>query len=212
MAKNTARRERKAEKRRREILVTAKDLFLSRSYTDVTVDEIAEAADVSKATIYSYFDNKLAIYSAMILGDAEALVLSLQAAIDERSTTRKNLGAMARAYIEFFFNHPEYFEKLSWFYFPGREKQLSRTQIQAAGEKFDAARDTIVKCLKLGIKRGELNATNVRTAAVTIYSQWLGLVYLAIAGRTSPRKTLIDIDKAIEFACDMQLSGLMARG
>jgi AcrR family transcriptional regulator len=212
MAKNIARRERKAEKRRREILVTAKELFLNRSYADVTVDEIAEAADISKATIYSYFDNKLAIYSAMILNDAETLVLSLQAAMNEHSTTRKNLGAMARAYIEFFFTHPEYFEKLSWFYFPGREKQLSRAQIQAVGEKFEAARDVIVKCLKLGIKRGELSATNVRTAAVTIYSQWLGLVYLAIAGRSSPRKPLIDIDNAIEFACDMQLNGLMARG
>jgi AcrR family transcriptional regulator len=212
MAKNTARRERKAERRRREILVTAKELFLSRSYADVTVDEIAEAADVSKATIYSYFENKLAIYSAMILSDAEELVQSLQSAMDEHSTTRKNLSAMSRAYIEFFFHHPEYFEKLSWFYFPGREKPLSRAQIQAVGEKFEAARDTIVKCLKIGIKRGELGATNVRTAAVAIYSQWLGLVYLAIAGRSSPRKSLIDIDKTIEFACDMQLSGLSARG
>lgn len=208
---NTARKKRKIEKRRQEILTTAKQLFLNSSYLDVTMDEIAEAADMSKATIYSYFENKLEIYSAITLADAEALVVSLQTSVSERSSTRENLGALARAYITFFFNHPEYFEKLSWFYFPGREKHLSRAQIQAVGEKFEAARDVIAKCLNQGIKRGELRAMDVKTAAVTIYSQWLGLVYLAIAGGNTKRKVFLDIDKAIEFAGDMQIAGLMKR-
>ncbi|WP_428248275.1 TetR/AcrR family transcriptional regulator [Ferrovibrio sp.] len=208
---NTARKKRKIEKRRQEILTTAKQLFLNSSYLDVTMDEIAEAADMSKATIYSYFENKLEIYSAITLADAEALVVSLQTSVSERSSTRENLGALARAYITFFFNHPEYFEKLSWFYFPGREKHLSRAQIQAVGEKFEAARDVIAKCLNQGIKRGELRAMDVKTAAVTIYSQWLGLVYLAIAGGNTKRKVFLDIEKAIEFAGDMQIAGLMKR-
>ncbi|MEL3890147.1 TetR/AcrR family transcriptional regulator [Ferrovibrio sp. MS7] len=208
---NTARKKRKIEKRRQEILSTAKQLFLNSSYLDVTMDEIAEAADMSKATIYSYFENKLEIYSAITLADAEALVVSLQTSVSERASTRENLGALAKAYITFFFNHPEYFEKLSWFYFPGREKHLSRAQIQAVGEKFEAARDVIAKCLNQGIKRGELRAMDVKTAAVTIYSQWLGLVYLAIAGGNTKRKVFLDIDKAIEFAGDMQIAGLMKR-
>lgn len=208
---NTARKKRKIEKRRQEILTTAKELFLNRSYLDVTMDEIAEAADMSKATIYSYFENKLEIYSAITLADAETLVESLQTSISERASTRENLGALAKAYITFFFNHPEYFEKLSWFYFPGREKHLSRAQIQAVGEKLEAARDVIAKCLIQGIKRGELRAMDVRTAAATIYSQWLGLVYIAIASGNTKRKALIDIDKAIEFAGDMQIAGLMKR-
>jgi len=208
---NTARKKRKIEKRRQEILATAKELFLKRSYLEVTVDEIADAADMSKATIYSYFENKLEIYSAITLADAEALVVSLQESIKERATTRENIGALAKAYITFFFNHPEYFEKLSWFYFPGREKHLSRAQIQAVGEKFEAARDVIAKCLTQGIKRGELRNMDVKTAAITIYSQWLGLVYLAIAGGASRRKGLIDIEKATEFAGDMQIAGLIKR-
>lgn len=208
---NTARKKRKIEKRRQEILTTAKQLFLNSSYLDVTMDEIAEAADMSKATIYSYFENKLEIYSAITLADAEALVVSLQTSVSERASTRENLGALARAYITFFFNHPEYFEKLSWFYFPGREKHLSRAQIQAVGERFEAARDVIAKCLNQGIKRGELRAMDVKTAAVTIYSQWLGLVYLAIAGGNTKRKVFLDIEKSIEFAGDMQIAGLMKR-
>lgn len=211
MVINSARRKRKIEKRRQEILSAAKELFLSRSYLQVTVDEIADAADISKATIYSYFKNKLEIYSAIILRDAGELVESLKEAIDPESTTNNNLHAMAKAYIQFFSLHPEYFEKLSWFYFPGREKHLSRSQIQAVGEKLDAARNVIATCLTEGINRGEIRNVDVRLASLAIYSQWLGLVYLAIAQEPAGRKHTLDYGKAATFASDMQVEGLAVR-
>ncbi len=209
MAVNTARRQRKIEKRRQEILSAAKELFLNSSYLQVTVDEIADAADISKATIYSYFKNKLEIYSAIILHDAETLVESLRESINPESSIHDNLNAMAKAYVQFFLEHPEYFEKLSWFYFPGREKHLSRAQIQAVGEKLDAARSVIATCLSEAIKRREIREVDVRVASLAIYSQWLGLVYLAIAvGGPKRRKRGLDFEKAVEFACDMQIDGL----
>jgi len=209
MVVNTARKKRKIEKRRREILETAKQLFLSRSYLDVTVDEIADAADISKATIYSYFENKSEIYSAVTIADAETMVASMQNAIKSESDTRSNLHALAWSYIRFFFANPEYFEKLSWFYFPGREKHLSRTQIEAVGARFDLARGIIAKCLTIGIKRGELRRIDVKTAATTIYSQWLGIVYLAVASKPSRNKWIPNVEKAIVFSIDMQLKGLL---
>ncbi len=211
MVVNTARKQRKIEKRRREILDTAKQLFLHRSYLEVTVDEIADAADISKATIYSYFENKSEIYSAVTIADAETMVTSMQEAIKPEADTRSNLHALAWSYIRFFFANPEYFEKLSWFYFPGRERHLSRAQIEAVGEKFELARGVIAKCLTQGIKRGELRQVDVKTAAITIYSQWLGIVYLAIASKPSRRKWMPDVDKAIAFSIDMQLNGLLAK-
>ncbi|MCB1463638.1 MAG: TetR/AcrR family transcriptional regulator [Nitratireductor sp.] len=208
MSEMTPRRQRKIEKRRQEILSAAKQLFLSRSYLQVTVDEIADAAAISKATVYSHFDNKLEIYSAIILGDAEMLVDSLREAADSSASLQDNLQAMSKAYVHFFSTHPEYFEKLSWFYFPGRERHLSRAQIQAVGEKLEAARDVIATCLNEAIENGEIKKVDVRVAALTIYSQWLGLVYLTTAVGPARRKRTFDFDKAIEFACSMQFQGL----
>lgn len=211
MVVNTARKQRKIEKRRREILGTAKKLFLNRSYLEVTVDEIADAADISKATIYSYFENKLDIYSAITIADAETMVASMQESIKVEADTRTNLHALAWAYIKFFFANPEYFEKLSWFYFPGRERHLSRAQIEAVGERVEMARGIIAQCLTQGVKRGELRQVNVKTAAATIYSQWLGIVYLAIAGKPSRRKWMPDVEKCVELSIDMQLNGLLTK-
>ena len=47
---------------RQDIIDAARSLFNSESYDSVTMDEIAEEADLSRATLYNHFDNKESIY------------------------------------------------------------------------------------------------------------------------------------------------------
>jgi AcrR family transcriptional regulator len=54
----TSRRARKKELTRAEIVRVGIDLFSRRGIDAVTVDQIAEAADVGKGTIYNYFQTK----------------------------------------------------------------------------------------------------------------------------------------------------------
>ncbi|MGW7576767.1 TetR family transcriptional regulator [Streptomyces sp. NPDC054765] len=51
-------RERKKEQTRRRIAATAWRLFAARGFESVTVSEIAEAAEVAKATLFAYFPTK----------------------------------------------------------------------------------------------------------------------------------------------------------
>jgi len=52
------RRERKKEETKRKIFEAAVKLFTDKGFTATTVDEIAEAADVSKGTFFNYFPRK----------------------------------------------------------------------------------------------------------------------------------------------------------
>lgn len=54
----TGLRERKKQQTRRLISDIATGLFLERGFDEVTIAEIAEAADVSVATVYNYFPAK----------------------------------------------------------------------------------------------------------------------------------------------------------
>jgi AcrR family transcriptional regulator len=54
----TGLRERKKEQTRRRIAGVASKLFAERGFDAVTVNEIAEAAEIAKATLFTYFPTK----------------------------------------------------------------------------------------------------------------------------------------------------------
>ncbi len=58
MANPSSRRERKKLETRQRILEVAGDLLASQGFQSTTLDQIAEGADVSRATFYNYFPNK----------------------------------------------------------------------------------------------------------------------------------------------------------
>ncbi len=52
--------------RRAQILEAALPVFLDHGYGNATVDQLATAARVTKRTIYSYFDDKAGVFTAMV--------------------------------------------------------------------------------------------------------------------------------------------------
>jgi len=57
-----SRREREKLSRRNEILQAARKVFASKDYAAATVDDVAAAAELSKGTIYLYFQNKADLF------------------------------------------------------------------------------------------------------------------------------------------------------
>src|SRR5579884_1663131 len=58
MTQTSGRRERKKQQTREKIARVALELFIERGFEQVTVTEVAEAADVSVNTVYNYFPTK----------------------------------------------------------------------------------------------------------------------------------------------------------
>jgi AcrR family transcriptional regulator len=57
-----SRREREKLSRRNEILQAARKVFASKDYAAATVDDVAAVAELSKGTIYLYFQNKADLF------------------------------------------------------------------------------------------------------------------------------------------------------
>ena len=72
------RRERKKRETRERIYESARQLFLERGFAAVTVDQIAEAADVAQTTFFNYFQSKGALLREMTSEVSERLETMLQ--------------------------------------------------------------------------------------------------------------------------------------
>ncbi|GHH74566.1 TetR family transcriptional regulator [Streptomyces sulfonofaciens] len=67
------RRRMGVEERRRQLIGVALDLFCRRSPEDVSIDEIAAAAGISRPLVYHYFPGKLSLYEAALQRAADDL-------------------------------------------------------------------------------------------------------------------------------------------
>jgi AcrR family transcriptional regulator len=78
--KKRTRRERKKEEVRTRIIETAIRLFARHGMANVTVDHIADMADIGKGTVYNYFETKediVVAYMAELEGKIQAKVQSM---------------------------------------------------------------------------------------------------------------------------------------
>lgn len=92
------------------ILNAAKGLFHQNGITKTTVDEIARAADCSKATIYVYFKNKDDIYYHIVLEYMTALRDSLTRCFGENKDYKSAYLSLCDTLVRFEQDNPMYFE------------------------------------------------------------------------------------------------------
>jgi AcrR family transcriptional regulator len=90
-----SRRQRKKAAVRSKIVATGVELFSVHGINDVTVEQIAEAADVGKGTIYNYFNTKEDIVVSFIV-DIERTV---QAQFDRFTSSKRRLDAILADFI-----------------------------------------------------------------------------------------------------------------
>ena len=87
-------RERKKLATRAAIHDAGMRLFAERGFAATTVDQIAEAADVSRATVFTYFASK----EEIVLGDAAMAVEALAARLGDREPGESTIAA-TRAWL-----------------------------------------------------------------------------------------------------------------
>jgi AcrR family transcriptional regulator len=108
------RRAREKARRQQEILEAAREVFFEKGIHRATVDDVAAQAEVSKGTVYLYFQSKESILAHLLLEGLAILLSKLEAAYasQEPLPAEKRLRRMAEAYWQFAQTHPDYFRLL----------------------------------------------------------------------------------------------------
>jgi len=96
----------KDEDKRGRIIAAASPLFARKHFHEVTLDEVAELAKVGKGSIYTYFQDKDGLYSAVIIELVETLMTELERQIAAAPDPRSQLRSAALGCIRFLQSTP----------------------------------------------------------------------------------------------------------
>jgi len=149
------RREKEKEQRRKLILDAAQTLFFSKHYDEITIEEIAEKAQLAKGTLYLYFKSKEALYSAVALRGVHIMNTMFKDAADKRQSGLEKTGAVGEAYYEFYKRHPQYFRMQM----EAENLLVATTDDVNAAELMKASRESLkilLDAVVLGIKDGSI--------------------------------------------------------
>lgn len=101
--KNTNTERSKSEAKTAAILQGARQEFLSHGYAATSMDKIAKAAGVSKATVYSHFGDKESLFNAVIqdlVKDKFQTIMGLQTPQSFEQDPKIVLAAMAKRMLD----------------------------------------------------------------------------------------------------------------
>jgi AcrR family transcriptional regulator len=99
MRQRTAPLTARGHRTREAVLLAARNLFETRGYAETTMSQIADTAEVSHGSVYTYFSNKDAVLSALVDELAKDVVGELQMTSDDPDDIVARLELSNRKYL-----------------------------------------------------------------------------------------------------------------
>ena len=100
------RKHREKEMRRLQIMDAAKKVFASKGFCDATVEEIAQEAELSPATLYLYFKNKDELHAVLHIKTLKALIEKIENVYHQDISPEEKIKALAKALYEVYETDP----------------------------------------------------------------------------------------------------------
>ena len=89
------------EERRRQLLSAAQEVFVTHGFHGAAMDEIADAAHVSKPVLYQHFPGKRELYMALLDNHLNTLTEFLDTALKSTTDNKLRVRETMRAYFRF---------------------------------------------------------------------------------------------------------------
>ena len=194
------RKEREKERRREEILDAAQRVFVEKGLTTATVDDIAIAAELSKGTLYLYFESKEDIYIALMMRGLRLLYSMFNNIISVETSVVKILHRMEEAYTVFFNTQRNYFRMLDSAFRPNVHKEVSEEMRRTYTTESQKNWEQIIDLFNRGVREKKIrNDINPVDMAIIIWSNATTLMTrIDREGEIWQKERNIDLTKTLE--------------
>ncbi|MDY7039432.1 MAG: TetR/AcrR family transcriptional regulator [Chloroflexota bacterium] len=174
------RRAREKARRRQEILQAAKVVFFENGFHKATVDDIATHAEVSKGTIYLYFESKESILAHLLLEGLALLLAQLNEVYAARQPlpAEERLWRLARAYLNFSQAHPNYFRLMVAFDRGRFREQIPPELYEKILRQSMHSLELVTQAVTQGIQEGSFTCDDPKLSAGILWAALNGVLVL----------------------------------
>src|SRR5947207_415766 len=99
-AQTQVERRRAREERMRHVLDVAGREFAERGFHEVSMDDVAAAAGVSKPVVYTHFESKDGLYEAVLAHAADEFTARVRAGVVPQETPEERMWAGILAFVD----------------------------------------------------------------------------------------------------------------
>jgi TetR/AcrR family transcriptional regulator len=170
------RRKREIEQRRETAINVANRLFYLHGYENVTMDDIASKAELSKTTLYSYFNDKEALFFAVVNQGIRILRALIRENEERMRAAGVKTGIISTTIRQFILEYPCYARAFLYFrsgrFQPSKEKSLNADEkeiLEFTNECFEMEIFEAKTGIESGLFRSDVNPVVVAMLKILIH-------------------------------------------
>ncbi len=160
------RKEREKEFRRQSILKAAESIFAQNGLHSTNLDEVAEKAEISKGTIYLYFDSKEDLFFSVIENKYQDYFQELSQELDSAGSLEDLVQRLIRFQLKHSQNHSHFFQIMMSE--QGKNRQCAQDQLERGFVfKTKQVNDVVTKAMDRFLKNST-SSFSAQTLALSI--------------------------------------------
>lgn len=202
------RKEREKQQRRADIMKAAKDVFFSKGLLMATMDEIAEKAELSKGTLYLYFQSKEELYLSLLSEGDNIFMNMLQKELLPSLSAEELLRKTTSIYYEFYKQYPDYFKIMFFLHHGDLQDKVPQEFYKTCICQAEDTLKMIEGIIQKGIGEGTFREVNAWKMTLNLWSTANGIFFLCSEKEHKEFMRGYDEKTLLEHALDVYLEGL----
>ena len=189
------------EEKKTIITKVARQIFSRYGFLKTTVDDIAKAARIGKASIYHYFRSKEDLFENVVEQEYQLLIEKTKEAINRETTPKKKINA-------YIINRMKYLNELSNVYSALKDEYLEHYAFteKIRERHFNKEMEMLQAILEGGVEQGIFEIKDINLTTFAILSALKGLEYPWSINTSMP-----EIEENLEKLLELLFNGIVKR-
>ncbi|MFQ6607335.1 MAG: TetR/AcrR family transcriptional regulator [Fidelibacterota bacterium] len=202
------RKEREKQQRRADIMQAAKEVFFAKGLISATMDEIAIKAELSKGTLYLYFQSKEELYLSLLHEGDNIFMEMMQKELLPSLSAEELIWKTAHVYYEFYKQYPDYFKITYQLHLGDLRNKVTPELYESCMSQAKEMLRMIEGIIQKGIGEGTFRKVDAWKMTLNLWATAYGIFFLCSEKSHKEFMRTIDEKALLNHAIDIYMEGL----